>query len=426
MEAGSPLLSGQAAQRVWHEILRPAAVQMRLSAAEITGLAVSRVSAEAPELLADGPIIEDVLASTEDTLRQLAEIIEVAADPAQAELPPATIAIFRSAVWRRVPLTSYMRFYRIAQDEVWRWLLLRIRMTARDADDLATAMELMTSWLFVFVDGAMTRANEAYEIERETWLRGDAATRAAAIDDILADRERDSRTATKRLRYDVSRHHLGVIVWLDHAPDSGHALSLLTAAVDDIARCVAADASITHPSGPLEVAAWLSTRRANTSESVDALNRQVPSFLSKNAVSVAVGEPGHDLKGFRRTHIQAGHARRVASLLSPRGGPITRYKDVAVAALCTTDLEHATTFAGNILGQLAADDEATVRLATTLATYLHENRSRTRTAKLLNVHPNTVSYRVRQAEELLGPGASDVDPLDLQVALTILPTLRST
>jgi DNA-binding PucR family transcriptional regulator len=39
------------------------------------------------------------------------------------------------------------------------------------------------------------------------------------------------------------------------------------------------------------------------------------------------------------------------------------------------------------------------------------------------VHPNTVSYRVRQAEELLGRTVG-ADALDLQIALTLLPALR--
>ena len=39
------------------------------------------------------------------------------------------------------------------------------------------------------------------------------------------------------------------------------------------------------------------------------------------------------------------------------------------------------------------------------------------------MHPNTVSYRVRQAEELLGRSVG-ADALDLQVAVTLLPALR--
>jgi DNA-binding PucR family transcriptional regulator len=72
---------------------------------------------------------------------------------------------------------------------------------------------------------------------------------------------------------------------------------------------------------------------------------------------------------------------------------------------------------------LAADDDFTSRLAMTLATYLREMRSRTQAAARLGVHPNTVSYRVRQAEELLGRDLQ-CDFLDLQVALELLPAMR--
>ena len=412
-----------AAQRVWHEVLQPTAAQMRACAGELAERTVSRVRAEVPELFPDAQIVEEALASTEESLRQLAQIIEVAADPTQAELPPSTLAIFRSAVWRHVPLASHMRFYRLAQDEVWQWLFARITAASRDAADQATALALTTGWLFAFVDRAMTRATEAYEVERETWMRGAAAARAAAIADILGDRERDGQAASKRLRYDLTRHHIGLIAWVDHIPDKGDALSILSASVAEIARSVAAETSITHPSGSLAVAAWLSGPRALAKDGMDAFEDGARALGLPDGVSIAVGEPGYDVKGFRRTHIEAGHARRVASLVAPHGGPITRYRNVAVAALCTADSEHASAFVSGILGPLVANDEVTFRLATTLATYLRENRSRTRAAERLSVHPNTVSYRVRQAEELLGRDVN-ADALDVQVALTLLPAMR--
>ena len=423
MEVEWPPVREPDAQRVWREVLQPAAAQMRASAAELAERTVSRVRAEVPEMFPDAQIVEEALASTEESLRQLAQIIEVAADPTQAELPPSTLAVFRSAVWRHAPLTDFMRFYRLAQDEVWQWLFARITAASRDAVDLATALQLTTGWLFAFVDRAMTRATQAYEVERETWMRGAAAARAAAIEDILGDRERDGQAASKRLRYDLTRHHIGVIAWVDHVPDKGDALSILSASVAEIARSVAAETSITHPSGSLAVAAWLSGRRAFATDGMDVFEAGARTLRLPKGVSIAVGEPGYDLKGFRRTYIEADHARRVASLVAPQGGPITLYRNVAVAALCTADSDHASAFVSGILGPLAANDEVTFRLATTLATYLRENRSRTRAAEHLRVHPNTVSYRVRQAEELLGRDVSG-DSLDLQVALTLLPALR--
>jgi DNA-binding PucR family transcriptional regulator len=140
-----------------------------------------------------------------------------------------------------------------------------------------------------------------------------------------------------------------------------------------------------------------------------------------DGVRVATGEPGRGLKGFRCSHIEASHAPRVAALAGERASALTRYGYVAVAALATRDTEQAQSFVRRVLGPLAADDEATYRVATTLSVYLQENRSRARTAKRLTLHPNTVSYRVDQAETILGRSI-DTDSLDLAVALVLLPT----
>jgi DNA-binding PucR family transcriptional regulator len=62
------------------------------------------------------------------------------------------------------------------------------------------------------------------------------------------------------------------------------------------------------------------------------------------------------------------------------------------------------------------------RIAITLAVYLEENRSPAKAAQRLTVHPNTVSYRVNQAEEFLGHPIG-TNTLDLSVALALLPAL---
>ena len=53
-----------------------------------------------------------------------------------------------------------------------------------------------------------------------------------------------------------------------------------------------------------------------------------------------------------------------------------------------------------------------------MRTYLDENGSRGRTAKRLHIHENTVAYRLRQAEELLGRSV-EKRTLELRVALAL-------
>jgi DNA-binding PucR family transcriptional regulator len=137
---------------------------------------------------------------------------------------------------------------------------------------------------------------------------------------------------------------------------------------------------------------------------------------------MALGEPARGVAGFRASHEQAVHARRVARLEGRPAWGITRYGEVALQATVSTDIEQARAFAAHKLGRLFSDDEKSRRLAATLEVYLGEQCSRIRAARRLGIHENTVSYRIRQAEEILGHSVQD-DTLGLRVALAIAPML---
>jgi DNA-binding PucR family transcriptional regulator len=114
----------------------------------------------------------------------------------------------------------------------------------------------------------------------------------------------------------------------------------------------------------------------------------------------------------------------MSSLMGRSGGTVTRYRDIELAAIATIDLERTRAFVHRTLGELMHDDDdATLRIVSTLRVYLQENRSRTRAARRLRIHENTISYRIRQAEEILG-GSVDSNALNLSVALALLPSVR--
>lgn len=424
MEAEWSRIRGPATGRVWHEVLRPVAVRMRLSASELAESTVNYRRPGVPDLYPDAQAFDESRSSTEESLRQLATIIEMGWDPANAELPPSTSAILRSAVWRNDPLSLHLRHYRLAQEYVWQWMFDQVNEIARDRADLGLAVELATAWLFSFVDHAVTRAGDVYEVERETWMHGASAARAVAIDDIVAGRERDDHLASKRLRYPLSRHHVAAVAWIERPLDGADALPLLGDANAAFARIVGAEATISHPLGSLAVAAWFSHDNSCADKIADGVAAGGELLKGFPGVSIALGEPAYGLTGFRRSHLEATHARRVASLVSPTEARLTLYRDTAVTALVTADPDHALDFITRTLGPLAANDEQTFRVAMTLKTYLREDRSRTRAAARLSVHPNTVSYRVHQAEVLLQSTLS-ADTLALQVALELLPALRA-
>ncbi|MDP7736087.1 PucR family transcriptional regulator [Mycobacterium paragordonae] len=374
---------------------------------------------EVPAIVPDAPAVSEQVTSVEDSLRQVAHCIDTGDDPRRLDMTPSTVLIARSGVQRGIPLNDLFRSVRLAHEKTWHWMFNQITTSASTSEQSA-ALELATDYMFAYADRILVQAEHHYETEREAWLRGTAAARAAAVDDILAGTEADPQHASKRMRYDLNRHHLGATLWLDPARDEIEPQPALNEALSRLAVATSAHSALVHPAGSKATAAWLSRGQAFDPEELDIahLSRALP-----DGVRLAEGEPGWGIGGFRRTHIEAGYAHRVASLLGERASAVTCYRDVAVAALASADGEHAVAFVKRILGPLAADDDATYRVAATLAVYLDENRSPARAAQRLTVHPNTVSYRVHQAEQLLGRPI-DTNTLDLSVALALLPAIR--
>lgn len=140
-------------------------------------------------------------------------------------------------------------------------------------------------------------------------------------------------------------------------------------------------------------------------------------------VTVALGREVDDVAGLPRSYDQARRTVEAARRLG-REGRLLRFDDLGVHRLLlqVPDPEDARSFAREVLGRLVTDpSERTVELVRTLARYFREDGSPQRTAKVLSVHPNTVGYRLRRAEELSGLALDRYqDRLAAQVALEIL------
>lgn len=407
------------ARRVWEQVLRPVAAQLRSEATELAAEIVERYQAIVPTVVPDPPAVSEQLISVEDSLRQVAQCLDTGDDPRGLELTPSTVVIARSGVQRGIPLNDLFRSVRLAHERAWHWTFNQI-MTRAPTPEQAASIELVTAFFFAYADVILLEAEHHYEIEREAWLRGTAAARAAAVEDILAGTEVDPQRASKRLRYDINRHHVGVRAWLDTSSEDPEVQTTLTAALWRLTEALSAQSPMILPAGSAAINAWLSRPQAFTAAELASLGDHPRSL---DGVSVAIGEPGWGIGGFQRTHLEASYAHRLASLLGERARAVTRYRDVAVVALASGDADHAVAFVKRVLGPLAVNEEATYRVAATLAVYLDENRSPGRAAQRLTVHPNTVSYRVHQAEQLLGRPI-DTNTLELSVALALLPVIR--
>lgn len=119
--------------------------------------------------------------------------------------------------------------------------------------------------------------------------------------------------------------------------------------------------------------------------------------------------------GFVRSHHQA---RRVVEATIPLRRPVTWYDDVELEILMGSNPDVASDFVEHELGALGADDESAARLRQTVTVYLEEQGSARRTAERLFLHRNSVVYRIKCAEQLLGREVL-ARPLALHAALRL-------
>lgn len=404
----------------WERVLRPVAGELTAGAREMSVELTRTIGERLPDLLPDDESFEANRASSEASIVGFAEVLEQGADPAGTSLGAATLAYTQEAAQRGVERTTLIRSYRLAHAAAWERISSLVAAHSEDLEQRATATELCSAWLFAYVDAALCLAEDFYGAERERWVRSTAATRAETIDTILAGGPIDTALASRRLGYELDRQHVGVITWLEAHEEGRDTHAAMEAAISQVCERLGATGALVHPLGILSVAAWIGAREAVSPRELDDLRldaRDAP------GVRIAVGEPGRGIVGFRQSHNEAVQARRVAELAARPPGTVTNYARVALTAIATVDLDQARTFVERELRGLAGEDDLTARLTATLRTYLDESSSRSRTSKRLGIHENTVSYRIKQAEEMLERSV-DQRTLELRVALALAQLVR--
>jgi DNA-binding PucR family transcriptional regulator len=146
------------------------------------------------------------------------------------------------------------------------------------------------------------------------------------------------------------------------------------------------------------------------------------SYEPPAGVLVAFGKPSQGVMGFRASHTEAVQAARIHSMAPGAMPSVTSYASVELVSLLASDLPRARAFVAGQLGPLASTEEAAGRLRETVLAFLISGGSPTRVAKDLFIHQNTVAYRVKQAEEILGHEVAR-SPVELTCALTLASAL---
>jgi hypothetical protein len=368
--------------------------------------------ASIPELAAmeDDELRAELLGSTEANIGQVLRLLALGAGADEVVVPHEALGFLRGNVRRGIPLAALLRSYRLGHAWLWERWSQALKARVEDSGELAAGQDQTSAFMFAYVDKVSDVLVDEFGTERERMLRSAVQLRAETVRTLLAGEPVDEEVASKRLGYELRRDHVALRV------SSG------ASEVRGLERAVGEAAASLGPAEPLVVASgaarfdvwWGSFDPLETA----ALQRYVP----PSGVLIAFGKPGRGVAGFRSSHAEALQAARMRSLAAGSSSPVTSYADVELVSLLANDLPRARAFVGGQLGPLASPDEPTARVRETVLAFLAAGGSATRVARELYVHQNTVTYRVKKAEEMLGCKVTE-RPVELACALTLAATL---
>jgi DNA-binding PucR family transcriptional regulator len=278
-------------------------------------------------------------------------------------------------------------------------------------------IEAMSAAMFEYIDWMSQQVVVVYEEERERWLENQNSLRGLRVREVLdANKTVDVDAATTSIRYPLRWHHLGLVMWYPEPGAEGDELGRLQRFLRELGEAAGAGA------GPLFVAAdkscgwgWLPYRAA-VSDVVSKVRRFA--LARPDSPSVAIGTMAAGVEGFRRSHREAQQARDVAITREWRGPTVIAADDpgLSVVARLGGDVAGIRDWVATVLGDLATDDENDERLRETLRVFLGCGSSYKTAAEELNMHFNTVKYRVGRAVARRGREIGS-DRLEIELAL---------
>ena len=395
----------ETAERI-HERLAEASTYIRRSLEE-----------DIPELRADPRLIELLDASVEANVETLLHALRYDIALQRIEAPVAAVEYARRLAQHNVPVNALVRAYRLGQGRMNELVFRELRELDVPAETRVAVLEAITRTLFEYIDRISQQVVVVYEDERERWLENQNSIRALRVREVLEGRKVVDVDATSNsIRYPLRWHHLAVVMWYPDAGAGGDELARVQRFLRELGQATEVG------SNPLFAAAdqtsgwgWLPYRSAprDAVETIRQFARKRP-----DAPGVAIGTVASGVDGFRRSHRAAEAAHGVAVAGGQLESTVIAASDpgLSAAALLGGDIGHARAWVIDVLGDLAAENENDARLRDTLRVFLRCRSSYKLAAEELDLHFNTVKYRVGRAVARRGRPI-DADRLDVELAL---------
>jgi DNA-binding PucR family transcriptional regulator len=402
-----------------HQYVAETAVRLHARLGDVSSAIHLSLEEQIPELRGDAALVELLGTSVEGNVDTMLHALRYNIAVERVEAPTAALEYARRLAQHGVPVNALVRAYRLGQRRMNELIFAELRTIEVPEAMRVEVLEAITGSMYEYIDWMSQQVVVVYEDERERWLENQNSLRGVRVREVLAaNKPIDVDAATTSIRYPLRWHHLGLIVWY---PESG------TDGVDDLARLQRFVRELGEDVGarPLFVAAdrscgwaWL-PYRAEATETVESVRRFARTC--SDAPSVAIGTVASGIEGFRRSHREAAEARGVAIVRERQdcsAPTVIAATDpgLSVVARLGGDVAGTREWVAYVLGDLACDDDNDARLRETLRVYLASGCSYKVAAEELNLHFNSVKYRVGRAVARRGREIAG-DRLDVELAL---------
>ena len=272
---------------------------------------------------------------------------------------------------------------------------MRACMEVVPADAQPDQLQLISEVLFNFVDRFSAAVGREYGQEHERWVMSTVAAREEVVRSILDGNCADTASAENVLSYILAnRHHLGLIVWADSL-DAAANSSLHKFAIG-LLHAAGAEQTLLLPHGGHSVHAWGNSSRPLRINAVPFREHRRPGLRA------VLGTIRSGRDGFAQTHLEARSARSVTETLPGLDEPVIDFPSIHLLTLLGQDRTRAEDFVHSELGPLAGDEHQLTELRKTAAAYLRLRRSPLAVAHELYIVRNTVNYRLKKVEEMIG------------------------
>jgi DNA-binding PucR family transcriptional regulator len=383
-------------QAVTVDIIRDSAIALEASIDTLVEDVSRAIATEVPDVLDD----DSYRASNRANLSLKLAVLRRGDALSIPDAPHDALLYARDLARRGADLSVLLRAYDLGHKHFWsEWTRACAARTA-DPAVLNELYDVSARFLFGYFDAVPAAVTSAYRDELSRRTDTGEARRAEAVCGILGGLVGDVRPIERELGYPLAGARHVALICDDASPTARTALTR-------VGRAVALDTLVVRAEAHA-LWAWFAT------PDLPALEAALGEHETLAVATLALGDAATGIDGFTDSHREAQLALRQG-----RGERrLVRYRDLGAAALLASDPRRARRFSARELGALAASDPATSRLRATVGVLLQENGNQASTARRLGVHVNTVAYRLRRAEELLGRSLTD-RRFDLEAALLL-------